>query len=141
MAASSEQKMPMFDPKSMTFAQYIDDVFEIKSWGFDWDANKKLKQLALILPTGWCTKVFRDIHSDNKKSYDLLKAALIKEIDRTDEKRQTTASDFHKITQKPGESIDIEYTVNVERPTRISLRETGPNFVHIDSLKVFTTQS
>lgn len=48
MAASSEQKMPMFNLKSMTFAQYIDDVFEIKSWGFDWDANKKLKLLALI---------------------------------------------------------------------------------------------
>lgn len=123
MAASSEQKMPMFDPKSMTFAQYIDDVFEIKSWGFDWDANKKLKQLALILPTGWCTKVFRDIHSDNKKSYDLLKAALIKEIDRTDEKRQTTASDFHKITQKPGESID-DYGHRIYR----KCREAYPNF-------------
>lgn len=123
MAASSDQKMPMFDPKSMTFAQYIDDVFEIKSWGFDWDANKKLKQLALILPTGWCTKVFRDIHSDNKKSYDLLKAALIKEIDRTDEKRQTAASDFHKITQKPGESID-DYGHRIYR----KCEEAYPNF-------------
>lgn len=27
MAASWEQKMPMFDPKSMTFALYTDDVF------------------------------------------------------------------------------------------------------------------
>lgn len=46
----------------------------------------------------------------------LLKAALIKKIDRTDQKRQTVASDFHKITQKPVSLfmiLDIEYTVNV----------------------------
>ena len=98
--------MPMFYPKAMTFAQYIEDIYEIKAWGFDWNTEKKLRNLALILPTGWCTKVFRDIQADNKKAYEVLKGCLIREIDRTDEKRQSAASEFHKLTQKQNETID-----------------------------------
>ena len=37
---SGENKMPMFDPKAMTFAQYIEDIYEIKAWGFDWNNEK-----------------------------------------------------------------------------------------------------
>ena len=96
----------MFDPKVSTFAQYIENVYEVKAWGYGWDAGKKLKHLALVLPTGWCSKVFQEISNDNKKSYEALKVALIRKIDRTGETRQTAVSDFHRITQKPGESID-----------------------------------
>lgn len=31
---------------------------------------------------------------------------MIREIDRTDEKRQSAASEFHKLTQKQNETID-----------------------------------
>ena len=60
-------KMPTFNPKDITFSQYIEDVYEIKSWGLEWDNEKKLRNLALILPTGWCTEIFRDINADHKK--------------------------------------------------------------------------
>ena len=65
-----------------------------------------MRNLALILPTGWCTKVFRDIQADNKKAYEVLKCCLIRDIDRTDEKRQSATSEFHKLTQKQNETID-----------------------------------
>lgn len=106
MVVFSDQKMLMFDLKFMIFVQYIDDVFEIKFWGFDWDVNKKLKQLVFILLIGWCMKVFCDIYNDNKKLYDLLKVVLIKEIDCMDEKWQIVVLDFYKIIQKFGEFID-----------------------------------
>lgn len=106
MACSGENKMPMFDPKAMTFAQHIEDIYEIKAWGFDWNNETQVKNMALILPTGWCTKVFRDIQADNTKAYEALKGCLIREIYHTDEKRKSAVSEFHKLTQKQNETID-----------------------------------
>ena len=59
--------MPLFNPSKMTFRQYIEDVYEIKSWGFNWDDTKKCRGLALALPPGWCTRVFRELPSDKKQ--------------------------------------------------------------------------
>ena len=42
-------KMPTFNPKDMTFSQYIEDVYEIKSWGLKWENETKLRNLALVL--------------------------------------------------------------------------------------------
>ena len=58
MALSDKLKMPMFDPKVMTFSQYIEDIYEVKAWGFEWDANKKMRHLALILPKAGVLKCF-----------------------------------------------------------------------------------
>ena len=106
MACSGDNKMPMLNPKAMTVAQYIEDIYEFKAWGFDWNNETKLKNLALILPTGLCTKVFREIQADNTKTCEVLKGCLIREIYHTDEKRQSAASEFHKLTQKQNETID-----------------------------------
>lgn len=67
----------------LTFAQYIDNVIEIEYWWFDWEAYNKLKQMTLVLTNDGARK-----YSVRLKSYELVKAALIKDIDRTDENRQ-----------------------------------------------------
>ncbi len=99
-------KMPMFDPNQTTFSQYITDVYEVKAWGFNWNSNTKLRHLALILPQGWCSRAFCQIGDDYKTSYALLKDQLIKEFDRSSEKKQTAAGEFHKMTQNSTETVD-----------------------------------
>ena len=99
-------KMPMFDPKSMTFKQFIEEIYEVKSWGLGWNDDKMLRGLAMVLPTGWCTRIFRGLNDAQRETYSGLKDTLIREIDRTGEKKPAAASDFHKLKQYEHESVD-----------------------------------
>ena len=56
-----------------------------------------LRGLAMVLPTGWCTRMFRGLNDAQRETYSGLKDTLICEIDRTGEKKAAAASDFHKL--------------------------------------------
>ena len=99
-------KMPYFDPKKTSFKQFIDDVYEVKAWGLGWDAANKLRGLAMILPTGWCTRAFQDLTDAQKKDYATLKENLIVKIDRSDECRQSAQTEFTRMLQKQTETVD-----------------------------------
>ena len=98
--------MPMFNPALMTFKQYIEEIYDIKSWGLGWNEDKKLRGLAMILPTGWCTRVFRGLTDEQRETYATLRDTLIREIDRTGEKKPAAANNFHKLSQNQDESVD-----------------------------------
>ena len=46
-----------------------------------------IRSVALVLPPGWCTRVFRELPAEKKADYDTLYKPLEEAIDRSGEKK------------------------------------------------------